>query len=365
MERKKILHLISGLEIGGTETQLLRILPELEKYHSNAVCCVRGHGPIGIELEKKNIPVYYLNFKGFSDLLVIKRLYSVIKKFHPDILVTYLIHTDLYGRVFGRLFGIKKIVCSKRGALLQWEWLAFFDWLTKFMVTHYLVQTKTARSEWMNRLKLPKRNFSIIPNGIDTNIFQLSIDKKNKCKELKIDHNSFIISCVSRLRRGKGHDVLLQAFENVFKKNKNISLLIVGDGEREEELHRLVRNYSSRSNIYFLGNRTDIPEILAISNLFILPTEKEGMSNAIMEAMVMGIPIITTDISENRDIIKHKKNGLLFPIGDINFVLENIELCINNNQLMNSLGKNARKEALRKFDISIITKRFAKFYDNI
>lgn len=154
-EKKKILHLISGLEIGGAETQLLRILPELQKYHESRVCCVRGHGPIGKQLEEKGVPVHYLEFCGLLDLGVIYRFYKVIQEFQPDILATYLIHADLYGRVLGRLFGIKTIVSSKRGLLLQWEWLAFFDRLTKGLVTHYLVQTEKAKKEWMERLRLP------------------------------------------------------------------------------------------------------------------------------------------------------------------------------------------------------------------
>jgi hypothetical protein len=114
MQKKKILHLISGLDIGGTETQLLRVLPELQIYHENYVCCVRGHGPIGKQLEKKGVPVQYLEFKNILDLGVIYRFYKSIEKIQPDILVTYLIHADLYGRVFGRLFGVKKIVLQIR-----------------------------------------------------------------------------------------------------------------------------------------------------------------------------------------------------------------------------------------------------------
>lgn len=365
MSKKKILHLISGLEIGGSETQLLRILPKLQEYHENEVCCVRGHGPIGRQLEENGVPVHYLDFKGLSDLSVIKRFYTLVKRFSPDILVTYLIHADLYGRIFGKLFGIKKIISSKRGALLQWEWLAHFDRFTKFMVTHYLVQTETARKEWMGRLKLPARKFTVIPNGIDTESFLRDIDKPSKRAGLGIGPNAPIITCVARLRTGKGHEILLSAFEEVSKKYPAAKLLLVGDGEREQELRKQIENYTSKNNIRFLGNRSDIPEILAVSDIFVLATEAEGMSNAIIEAMAAGKAIVTTDISENRDILTNNVTGVLFRPGDFKWLEKSIVSILEDSSAQRELGRVARDEAIKKFDIRKITGKYADFFENI
>jgi glycosyltransferase involved in cell wall biosynthesis len=363
MKRKRILHFISGLEIGGAENQLLRILPELQKHHENAVCCARGRGPVGKALEEKNISVYYLELENFFDFPAVLRFRKIIKDFSPDLLVTYLIHADLYGRIWGRLFGIKKIICSKRGALLQWEWLSFFDRLTKKLVDHYLVQTDAAKNEWMKKLKLSKEKFTVIPNGIDVNEFKFDMDRKKKMRELKINGNPLIITCVSKLRRGKGHRVLLEAFEKIYA--KNIVLLIVGDGEKEIELKNYANNFASKNKIFFLGHRSDISEILAVSDIFILPTEKEGMSNALIEAMIAGLPIITTDIPENRALIKNKESGIFFPVNDVNSLNNKIELLISNLDLRQKLGRCAQQEAGKKFDIKIITQKYAEFYNTV
>jgi glycosyltransferase involved in cell wall biosynthesis len=357
MRRKKILHLISGLEIGGAETQLLRILPILQKYHDNCVCCVRGRGPIGEELEKKGVKVYYLDLKNSFDIFAIKRFHRTVKDFRPDILVTYLIHADLYGRVLGRLFGIKKIICSKRGALLQWEWLAFFDRLTKRLVTHYLVQTETAKKEWMGRLRLQENKFTIIPNGVDIKLFRILVDKLEKKKELGIKNNSFVISCVSKLRPGKGHDVLLEAFEKTFGKYENIVLLLVGGGEREKELQDKIFYYSSRNNILFLGDRKDVSEILAISDLFVLPTEAEGMSNAILEAMAAGLPIITTNIEVNKELIENKKEGILVHPNDPNEFYKYLSSLIENSSEREFLGTNAKKKIIEKYNLPLVIEK--------
>lgn len=365
MSKKRILHLISGLEVGGAETQLLRILPELQKYHENRICCVRGHGPIGAKLEEKGIPVYYLELKNAFDFFAIYRFYKVIKRFSPDILVTYLIHADLYGRILGRLFGIKKIISSKRGALLQWEWLSFFDRLTKSMVNHYLVQTETAKNEWMQKLNLPEKKFIIIPNGIMVEEFDFDLNVENKKAELNINPNNLNVVCVSNLRIKKGHEFLLEAFEKTYKTNNNINLLIVGDGDRKKSLIEQVRDYDSRDNIYFLGNRNDVREILKISDIFVLPTLGEGMSNAILEALASSLPVITTNIPVNAEIITDNVDGLLVSPKQSKELADKIKFLIDNPEIREKIGANGRSLVEREYAISKISSKWSGTLKNL
>jgi hypothetical protein len=152
MKKKKILHLITGLEVGGAEKMLLKILPKIQNNFDNKVCTLLKDGPIGKDLRKAGIETYHLDFSVLNSIKSILIFRKIIKEFQPTILTTYLIHSDLFGRIFGRLFGIKTIICSQRGSLLNWEWLRVIDRLTKFLVTKYIVQTKTAKKELMKKL---------------------------------------------------------------------------------------------------------------------------------------------------------------------------------------------------------------------
>lgn len=359
MRRKKILHLITGLEIGGTEMMLLKTLPDMhnDDDFDNRVCCIIGHGPMGEKLETAGVPVYYLNLKNIFDLGLIWRFRKIINEFQPEILVTYLIHADLFGRIFGRIFGIKKIICSQRGSLLQWEFLRFLDRFTKFLVTKYIVQTEVAKIKLSKKLHLPLEKFEVIPNSIDISEFEFELDKDAKKKELDINMENLNIVCVSKLRQGKGHLYLMEAFENVFENNKNINLLIVGDGKEKDNLLRQIEKYESKNNIYFLGNRNDVKEILKISDIFVLPTLAEGMSNAIMEAMASGLPIITTDILENKELIENNKTGILIPVKNSATLSQAIEDLLYNKNKKETLGNNAKKETQKDFNINIATSK--------
>lgn len=368
MREKRILHLITGLDIGGAEMMLLKTIPSLRMTADHRVCSILGHGPIGEQLEQSGVPVYYLELKNIFDFGVVLRFKKIITDFQPDILVTHLIHADLFGRIFGRLFGVKIVICNQRGKLLQWEFLRIIDRMTKFLVTKYIVQTETAKQELMTKLNLPPEKFEIIPNTIDVKEFDFELDKEAKRKSLDLETSDFVITCVSNLRRGKGHEYLLEAFENLYQQNttqKHHALLIVGDGEQKNKLLRQVSEYQSKHDIRFLGNRKDVKEILRISDTFILPTLGEGMSNAIMEAMASGLPIITTDLPENRELIINQRTGILVPSNSATAITRAIRALLDDESRRKTLGKNTNEKIRETFNNDIVILRIVKFFHEL
>lgn len=363
-KRKKILHLITGLGVGGAETILSEIVPRLQKEFDNRVCCIIGHGIIGKKLEDSNIPVYYLDLKNFFDFGAIFRFKKVINEFQPEILITYLIHADLFGRFFGKLFGVKKVISSKHGSLLQWDFLKYLDRFTSFLVTKYIVLTKTEQKKIIRELKISKDRTVIIPNGIDLNKFDVVVDKNEKKKELGINNDNLNIVCVSNLREEKGHEYLLEAFEKLFEKHKKSNLLIVGNGEKKETLISQIADYQSKDNVHFLGNRQDVTEILKISDIFVMPTLAEGMSMAILEAISSGLPIITTTIAANKELIENEITGLLVQPRSDREITESMQRLLNDVQLRKRLGQAAKEKAASEFEINLIIKKLADLLNN-
>lgn len=371
--RKKILHIITGLEVGGAETNLSRLLPELQKKLNNQVCCLGKEGPISEKIESKGVSIKYLYIKSVFDFFnpwVIFRFRKIVKDFEPDVIETYLIHSDLFGRIWGRVFGVKKIICNHRGSLLQWKWLAIFDKLTSFLVTKYIFQTKAAQEETIKKFRIKKEKTSVIPNVINLEDFELTIDRNEKLKELGIKEDGINVVSVSNLRIGKGHRYLIKALERTYEREygrryEKINLIIVGNGEERENLEQQARSSEAKDNIYFLGKRSDVLEILKISDIFVLPTFYEGMSNAIMEAMASGLPVITTDIDVNKDLIRNNYSGFLVPVANSEKIEKKLIELIENPEKRKEIGEKAKRDIEEKCSIEKISSKLFSLLESI
>lgn len=352
---RKIAHLITGLNVGGAEQMLLEILPRLENSElKNTVYCLMGRGLIGDELQKRNIPVIYLNYRHFWNLpRTIIRFLKIMKQNKPDSVVTYLIHADLFGRILAPWAGINSVISFKRGALLQWEFLKYFDHLTSQLVTRYLTVSNTLRAKLINELKISPSKIQVVYNGVDLKYFQNQNHKIDR-SEFGLSNNMIVLSIIASLRRGKGHRELLWALSSILRNEEyrgKIKLLIVGNGEKRESLHGLSAKLKLTNDVIFTGTRQDIPAILNIIDIFVLPTYFEGMSVALLEAMAAKKPIVTTDIPENREILKSYYSALLVPPRNVDLLAQAIISLIENQSLKNHLAQNAYQECLHKYTI--------------
>lgn len=305
----------------------------------------------------------------FFNPLVILKFRTVIRQHQPEIIATYLIHADLFGRVWGRIFGVRKIICHHRGSLLQWKWLGQFDKLTRFLVTKYVFQTPSAKQLMSLRIGLPPSQTLVIPNAVNLEDFSFSVNKDVKLRELGISRPGINIVSIANLRIGKGHRFLIESFsralERALSEDSNINLLIIGDGDQRPSLTKQAGNSPAKDHIYFLGHRSDAIAILKVCDIFVLPTLAEGMSNAIMEAMAAGLPVITTDIDVNRDLITNNHTGILVPPADIAQLEHALTRLINNPRTRQRLGANAAKLIKEKYSLDQVVPQIRQMFQNI
>lgn len=341
-----VAHFITDLDVGGAEKQLSIILPYLQESFENHVICAIGKGPIAQTLEQKHIPVHYLDLSSRNDPRVLFQLYRALKKLLPDVLITYLIYADITGRIIGRLTGVNKIICSQRSSLLERDYLRTLDKTTSNLVDVYTVQTRAHKHMLSKRLRVPMQKFFVIPNAAEI------INRKKKIgrrKQLGFNDDDIIVTYVGHMKKGKGHNDLLLAASQIsnlqFPISKSFHLLLVGDGVLRKQLEKEADTLGIKDNVYFPGKRDDVPELLAMSDIFVLPSHGEGMSNALLEAMAAGLPCVVSDIEVNKEIITDGGNGLLFKTKDVNDLSSQLQKLIMNADLRRQLGENTQEYA--------------------
>lgn len=377
VNKKRILHIIQSLGHGGCETMLLRILPSLMGGFEHRIVTLREPGELAPRFMEKGIPVTTIGQKGLLDFSAYRRLLSEARRFDPDLVVTNLFHADMIGRLHLQHFLPCKVI-SYIGTTYNFRryWPArLFERLTKHLADGYLANSISVKSAYMTKFGVPDDRITVIPNGIDTDYFDNIVPDSNLRKSLDIAPDDFVVICVANLHPNKGHRFLLEAFERLYchpersegfrDHNRNFKLLLIGEGIERENLERQTENYRGKGNIRFLGRRTDVPQLLKISDCFVLPTFFEGMSNAILEAMASGLPIITTDIRENREILTHEQSGILCPVGSAECLTQSMERLLDERDFSHALGSLARRTVKERYALPLVINRFGEFFTSI
>lgn len=364
MSKKTIVHLIQSLDNGGCENMLLRTLPLMKKFN-HVIITLNRRGGLADKFQEKGIRVININQKSLVDLLSYRRLNIKLKEINPSLIITYLFHADLIGRLYVQSFIKVKVIPFLRTTYNHKNfWQArLIEKITNSLVYKYLANSEAVKDFYVHKIGVSKNKITVIPNGIDIDYYN-SIPKDYKLRtKLGLKRPDIVIICVANFHINKGHKYLLEAFEQVYKKNKNIKLLLVGDGSEKENLKNQIKSYDSKNNIIFLGKRDDVPFLLKISDMFVLPTLFEGMSNSIMEAMASGLPVITTDILENKELIINKKSGMLISANSSKTIIEVMQALIINQKTRIEIGLNGQKIIKDWYGIKTVSLIMEKFFE--
>ena len=169
---------------------------------------------------------------------------------------------------------------------------------------------------------------------------------------------------VGRLIQTKGHTEIIKAFAGLLKTQPDSILLIAGDGPEKNNLNRLITELNLEKSVKLLGNRSDVPALLQLADVFVFASRLEGLPGALIEAMFAGKRIISSDIPENLECVSPQE-ALIFKTGDTQ-TLQNLMIQATENfDNFEILGKNARKTALRKFELSGIIKQYNALYHDL
>ncbi len=213
----------------------------------------------------------------------------------------------------------------------------------------------TRNKEYYKYLSIPDNKLFLVPYSVNNEFFMSKVEEaKNKIDELKvkygINNNHINILYASKLLKRKNPIDLLKAFELVRQTIDNVNLLFVGAGEEEDNLKRYVSK-NKIDNVYLLGflNQSELPDVFAIADIFVLPAINEQWGLIINEAMCAGLPIITTDVvGAAPDLVKDGINGFIFKACDVNQLAEKLLIILSDEKLRINMGVNS-KEIISKW----------------
>jgi glycosyltransferase involved in cell wall biosynthesis len=306
----KALHIITGLNDGGAEAVLYRLVTSKNSIFQHSVISLMDGGKYGPLLEEAGIDVYCLNMLcgklGFFSVL---RIFSLVRKIKPDVVQTWMFHGDLLGGVFARSAGVKNIIWgvhhttlvkgeSKRSTILIAKLNAF---LSKFIPNKIIYCAQKSR-EVQESIGFAASKGVVVSNGYDVSQFISNDELGNDFKKELSFNECFLIGSVGRYDPQKDHKNLLLALKEVKEKsNEKWNCILVGTNldEANSELIGLVHELGLADNVRLVGRRNDIPAVMNAIDLFVLSSAfGEAFPNVLNEAMACGTPCVTTDVGD-------------------------------------------------------------------
>ncbi len=358
-----ILLLGSQMETGGAQ----KVLFEQAQWftiHGYSVSIVFLYDKEGLHTEwgeKYNLPIANLKaYKSKGSCLINQirilqgmwRLYRFIKRNEFDIIETFTIHSNVIGLPIAWACKIPVRIATHHGyganAPLWLEKLHGIIINSRISSKMVVVSDNIAQTV-IKRDGIKADRIIVIPNGIQG--FKQSKPEKIKAiqKELNIPDNSTLILSIGRLVPQKGMEILLDTACRVHAVNQQIHFVIAGDGPLKKNLLAQRDQLGLQEVVNFLGIRNDIPDLLSAADIFLMTSNLEGMSIALLEAMSLAKPIVITAVEGATQVIENKVNGILVPVGDTESISAAVLNLVDNEKLRNELGQAAYGQFVRNF----------------
>lgn len=352
---EKLIFFITGLDIGGAETQLYRICKHIDKSNIDIkVVSLTGDGAIGEKIREENIEVISFDIKKNKYKEVIN-IFKLVKKEKPDVIIGFLFHAIIISRIIGYLNSVPNIISSIRSFNTGGIFRETLIKITDFMSNMTIVNSSIVYEKVLKKKLVKKGKLKVIRNGIDIEQFKFDETYRREWrKKNKIDDNTFVWMAVGRLVYEKDYVSMIKAFKRVLEKDKNNILYIIGDGYMKSEIEALIIKYDLTNNIFMKSNCTEINKLLSAGDGVILTSKWEGIPNTIIEAMALDRIVVATDVGGVSEVVKD--SGILVESENITSIANG--MLDGKKRWGNSTKLEARKIIEEDYEVKNIVKKW-------
>jgi len=360
----KILYFIESLRSGGKERRLIELLVFLREKTDFELQLVLTEDRIDYSYVKDlGIPIHIIKRKYLKkDPTLFFRLYRIAMKFNPDIIHTWGVMSTFYSiptKLLLRKPLIANLIANSEKNHKKYSINGFFQGLNYYYSDIILGNSNTG-FEAYGLMQNPK--IKLIYNGVRLERFEIKEDKQDIKKELSIKEK-FIIIMVASTNKNKDYDLLLDVAKELVKVREDVRFLGVGGGTEFERLNKRIKDENIH-NTNLLGPRLDVESLIFASDIGVLFSPCEGLSNSIIEYMALSKPVITTDTKGgSKELIEEGKSGFIMK-RDVREIKEKLISLIDDENYRNELGKRGRKIVEERFTIEKMSSEYLNLYSN-
>ncbi len=366
----KVMHVIVGLETGGAESMLCRLVTNMPN-HSHTIVSLTNIGSIGRDLVAKGYTINALCAKPSTIIYAFFRLWRLIRRDQPDVIQTWMYHADLLGGLAGRLAGISNVIWNIRNTEIPQRSISVTGLVVRLCamlsrtIPKSIICCSRAGVKSHAMLGFDHNRMIVIPNGFDTKFFMPPLQSKKAIRSLLgLPHDSFIIGIVGRFDPLKGHDNFVEAAGIIAaQRTKNYNFLMVGRDIdcHNSKLNSIILKKGGQAKFILLGERKDIPNIMYSLDVLCLASKAEGFPNVVAEAMLMQVPCVVTDVGDAA-LIVGQAGRVVPPCNPHALAKTLMDLELMPHGDLQAIGFAARRRVVDSFGIHTAVKRYEEVY---
>jgi glycosyltransferase involved in cell wall biosynthesis len=377
----KLFYLINGLGAGGAERSLAELLPHyVAAGIDTTVICLRER-KIGVEADVRFLGCRLVYLPGHGRAGWIRSFRRLLAAERPQLIHTTLFDAHLVGRIGAAGSGVPVLSSlvntpydpsrARDPGLNRFGFRivrAIDGWTARHLTTHFHAITRAVRDAYVASLGIDPVHVTVIPRGRDTaRLGKPGVERRLRTRSslgLTAEHE--VLINVGRQEYQKDQPRLLEAMARLVGRRPNLVLLIAGrEGNLTPELQRLHKQLQLGDRVRFLGHRTDVPDLLAASDVFVFPSLFEGLGGAVIEAMALGLPVVASDIPALREVVEAGGSGELVPPSDPAALASSIDALLGSPERRAAYGRRGGELFRARFEIGRSAERMIRMYRSI
>jgi len=367
--QRKVFYLLDSLNVGGTETQAVELARRMPGAgYDVTLGCLRAQGPLLQKLAETPVVLQEFHPNGGIDspggMYQLLRLSWFLRKQKFDIVHTHDLWSNLMGVPAARLAGVPAIISSRRD-------LAHFDWYQgkrrawlrriQNLSGAVLANASPIREALIAEDRFAPEKVHVVHNGIDVEKFRNARDRRDILFP-NVGDAKLVVLVGNMHSDVKGHPSLIECAPRVTREFPNVRFVLVGDGTQRAQFEQQVASLGLTESFFFLGSRTDIPDILAACDIAVLPSRAEGLSNALLEYLATGLPTIASRVGGNPELVEDGVSGFLVPPQDSDALGMALLKILRDPELMRRFGERGREFVVQNFSFERLVREVDALY---
>ncbi len=364
--RARVVYLAHAFMVGGAEEMVLNLVRHLPARFEPRVCCIHEAGPIGEEIRRTGTPVTVLGLApGLRRPWDLGGIRRYLRETQPDIVHTFLLTASLYGRLAAILEHVPIVIGTEVNIYEhKRRHHAIAERLLMRGTDRVVVSAESVREFYVRQVHADPRKVDVIYNAVDFAQATPTMERQHVRAMLGLVPETRVAGVIARLTEQKGHRYLFEALAT-HAALTDVHLLVVGDGDLREALHRDVMSRGLESRVHFLGARRDLGDLLAAMDVFVLPSLWEGLPLSLVLAMGAGVPVVATSVAGVPEVVEDGKTGWLVPAADAAALGDALARALGDPSERARIAAAGKASVLPRFNVDGYVHAIATLYDRL